>query len=131
MLVVASVLDQAADLNGSEGSDDGRPVAALVRTTQSAITFDAQLRPDNHGALLRRTSDQMAGYQSASVAINGAPAGIWLQPRSNAFHRWLDDTFLMPESLTAGKDRVTVTITPILDAPPWTASQYRVDALTG
>ena len=58
-------------------------------------------------------------------------AGIWLQPRSNTFHRWLDDTYLVPESLTAGKDRVTVTLTPTLDAPPWTASRYHMDTLTG
>lgn len=118
-------------LSTYEGSDDARPVAGFVRSTQSAITFDAQIRPDNHGVLLRRTSDQATGYQAADVAIDGAHAGIWLQPRSNTIHRWLDDTYLLPESLTAGKDRVTVTLTPIRGAPPWTASHYRVDALTG
>jgi hypothetical protein len=128
--VDADAVDQML-IGTYEGSDDGRPVAGLVRATQSAITFDAQIRPDNHGALLRRTSDQATGYQSAHVAIDGVLAGIWLQPRSNTFHRWLDDTFLVPESLTAGKDRVTVTLTPIPDAPPWTASRYRVDTLTG
>jgi hypothetical protein len=127
--VDADAVDQTL-LGTYEGSDDGRPIAGLVRATQSAITFDAQIRPDNHGALLRRTSDQATGYQSAHVAIDGVPAGIWLQPRSNTFHRWLDDTFLVPESLTAGKDRVTVTLTPIPDAPPWTAGRYRVDTLT-
>jgi len=114
-----------------EGSDDARSVAGLVRTTQSAITFNAEIGPDNHGVLLRRTSDQAAGYQSADVAIDGVRAGIWLQPRSNTFHRWLDDTYLVPESLTAGKTRITVTLTPIVDTPLWTASRYRVDALTG
>ncbi|MEB3981494.1 DUF2961 domain-containing protein [Mycobacterium sp. 663a-19] len=114
-----------------EGSDDARPVAGLVRATQSAITFNAQIRPDNHGVLLRRTSDQAIGYQSADVAIDGVRAGTWLQPRSNTFHRWLDDTFLVPESLTAGKDRIAVTLTPFPSAPPWTAGRYRVDALTG
>jgi hypothetical protein len=114
-----------------EGNDDARPIAGLVRATGAAITFIAQIRPDNHGVLLRRTSDQSTGYQSADVAIDGVPAGNWLQPRSNAFHRWLDDTYLVPESLTAGKDRITVTLTPIPSAPPWTASRYQVDALTG
>jgi hypothetical protein len=114
-----------------EGNDDARPIAGLVRTTHAAISFIAQIRPDNHGVLLRRTSDQATGYQSADVAIDGVPAGNWLQPRSNPFHRWLDDTYLVPESLTAGKDRITVTLTPIPSAPPWTASRYHVDALTG
>ncbi len=114
-----------------EGSDDTRPVVGLVRTTSAAITFDVAIGPDNRGVLLRRTSDQAMGYQSAEVAIDGVPAGIWVQPRSNTLHRWLDDTYLVPESLTAGKPRITVTLTPILGAPPWTASHYHVDTLTG
>ena len=114
-----------------EGNDDTRPIAGLVRATHAAITFHVQIGPDNRGVLLRRTSDQATGYQSADVAIDGVPAGIWLQPRSNNSHRWLDDTYLVPESLTAGKALITVTLTPIPDAPPWTASRYHVDTLTG
>jgi hypothetical protein len=114
-----------------EGSDDTRPIAGLVLATHAPITFGVAILPDNHGVLLRRTSDQATAYQSAAVAIDGAPAGIWLEPRSNTFHRWLDDTYLMPDSLTAGKDRITVTLTPIPDAPPWTASRYHVDTLSG
>jgi Protein of unknown function (DUF2961) len=114
-----------------EGNDDARPIAGLVRTTHAVITFNAQLRPDNHGVLLHRTSDQTTGYQSADVAVDGVPVRNWLQPRSNTFHRWLDDTYLVPESLTAGKDRMTVTLTPVPSAPPWTASRYQVDVLTG
>ncbi len=114
-----------------EGADDTRTVAGLVLTTHAAVTFHVQLPPENHGVLLRRTSDQATGYQSANVAIDNAPAGIWLQPRRNTFHRWLDDTYLVPEALTAGKTQITVTLMPIADAPAWTASRYRVDALTG
>jgi hypothetical protein len=114
-----------------EGSDDTRPVIGLVRAASAAITFDVAIDPGNRGILLRRTSDQATGYQAAEVAIDGTPAGIWLQPRSNTVHRWLDDTYLMPESLTAGKDRITVALTPIPGAPPWTASRYHVDTLTG
>ncbi|HEY1841296.1 MAG TPA: DUF2961 domain-containing protein [Mycobacterium sp.] len=113
-----------------EGSDDTRTVAGVVRTAQAPITFDAQIRPDNHGVLVRRTSDQATGFQSAGVAIGGVVAGTWLQPRSNTFHRWLDDTYLVPESLTAGKTRITITLTPTPSAPPWTASRYRVETLT-
>jgi hypothetical protein len=114
-----------------EGSDDARAIAGLVRATQAPLTFDVQIRPDNHGILLRRTSDQAAGYQSASVAVDGVPAGNWLQPRSNTFHRWLDDTYFVPEFLTAGKTRITITLTPTPSAPAWTASRYRVESLTG
>jgi len=113
-----------------EGNDDIRPIAGLVRTTPAALTFRVQITPDNHGIRLRRTSDQTTGYQSADVAIDGIPAGIWLQPRSNGLHRWLDDTYLVPESLTAGKAQITVTLTPIPGTPPWTASRYHIDTLT-
>ncbi|OMC28437.1 glycoside hydrolase family 172 protein [Mycobacterium colombiense] len=114
-----------------EGTQDTLPVVGSVRTTRGAITFHVQLDPDNHGVLLRRTSDQATGFQSADVAVDGVPTGNWLQPRSNTFHRWLDDTYLVPQSVTAGKVQVTVTLTPTADSPPWTASRYHVDTLTG
>jgi Protein of unknown function (DUF2961) len=114
-----------------EGNDDTRPVIGLVRATTAPTAFDVAIAPDNRGVLLRRTSDQATGYQSAEVAVDGVPAGIWLQARSNPFHRWLDDSYLVPESLTSGKARITVVLTPLLQAPPWTASHYHVDALTG
>lgn len=114
-----------------EGSDDTRSVVGIVRATQAAITFQVVIHPGNRGLMLRRTSDQATGYQSADVAIDGIPAGTWLQPRSNNFHRWLDDTYLVPGGLTAGKYLITVTLTPTPDFPPWTASRYHVDNLTG
>jgi hypothetical protein len=113
-----------------EGSDDTRAVAGLVSATHAAITFHVLINPDNRGILLRRTSDQLTGYQSAQVAIDGTPAGIWLEPRSNNSHRWLDDTYLVPDRLTAGKNLVTVSLTPTPDTPSWTASRYYIDALT-
>ena len=113
-----------------EGSDDTRAIPGLVSATHNAITFHILISPDNHGILLRRTSDQLTGYQSAQIAIDGTPAGIWLQPRSNSSHRWLDDTYLVPERLTAGKNLVTISLTPTPDTPAWTASRYHIDALT-
>jgi hypothetical protein len=114
-----------------EGNDDARNIPGLVRTTHAATTFNVQTPQDNHGVLLRRTWDQATGYQSADVAIDGVPAGNWLQPRSNNSHRWRDDTYLLPESLTAGKALITITLTPIPGTPPWTASRYHIDTLTG
>jgi hypothetical protein len=113
-----------------EGSDDTRAIPGLVSATHNAISFHILISPDNHGIVLRRTSDQLTGYQSAAVAIDGTPAGIWLEPRSNSAHRWLDDTYLVPDRLTAGKNLVTVSLTPTPDTPPWTASRYHIDALT-
>ncbi|OHV06688.1 glycoside hydrolase family 172 protein [Mycobacterium talmoniae] len=113
-----------------EGSEDTRPVIGVVRATTAAITFEVAVDPDNQGILLRRTSDQAVGYQSADIAIDGVPAGNWLEPRSNTAHRWLDDTYLVPGTLSAGKTRVAVTLTPTPGSPPWTASRYHVDTLT-
>lgn len=135
---VSRLLHGYADAGGTdellisqyEGSDDLRPITGLVHATQAAITFHVLIHPGNHGMLLRRTSDQINGYQSADIAIDGVPAGTWLQPRSNDSHRWLDDTRLVPDSLTLGKTLITVTLTPTPDSPPWTASRYRIDALT-
>jgi hypothetical protein len=112
-----------------EGSDDARAIAGLVHATNAPITFHVLISPDNQGILLRRTSDQANGYQSAEVAIDGTPAGIWLEPRSNNSHRWLDDTYLVPNRLTTGKNLVTVSLTPTPDTPPWTASRYHVDTM--
>jgi D-arabinan exo alpha-(1,3)/(1,5)-arabinofuranosidase (non-reducing end) len=114
-----------------EGNDDIRPIAGLVHATDAVITFHVAIDPDNHGILVRRTSDQMNGFQAADVAIDGISAGTWLEPRSNDSHRWLDDTHLVPGSLTAGKSLITITLTPSLDSPPWTASRYHIDTLTG
>jgi hypothetical protein len=114
-----------------EGTDDARPIPGLVHATNAVITFHVLIDPDNKGVLLRRTSDQATGYQSADVAIDGTPAGMWLEPRSNNAHRWLDDTYLVPDPLTAGKNLVTVSLTPTPGTPPWTASRYQVDALSG
>ncbi|MCV7120218.1 hypothetical protein AWC17_01280 [Mycobacterium nebraskense] len=114
-----------------EGNEDTRPVIGSVRVTNAAITFHVETDPDNRGILLRRTSDQGDGFQSADVAIDGVPVGKWLQPRGNTFHRWLDDTYLLPQSLTAGKAQLTITLTPAPDSPPWTASRYQIETLTG
>ncbi|RAU93106.1 hypothetical protein DQP58_17070 [Mycobacterium colombiense] len=114
-----------------EGAQDTLPVVGSVRISKGAITFHVQIDAENHGILLRRTSDQAIGFQSADVAVDGTPTGNWLQPRSNSFHRWLDDAYLVPRSVTAGKAQVTITLTPTADSPPWTASRYHVDTLVG
>ena len=114
-----------------EGNEDTRPVIGSVRVTNAAITFHVEAEPDNRGILLRRTSDQADGFQSVDVAIDGVPVGNWLQPRSNTFHRWLGDTYLLPQSVTADKAQLTITLTPAPNSPPWTASRYQIESVTG
>lgn len=133
--VLHSYTDSDADdqllVSEYEGVGDTLPIAGTVRRSRGPVTFFVRIDPDNHGALLRRTSDQAAGFQSVDVAVDGVPTGSWLQPRSNSIHRWLDDTYLLPASATAGKTQLTVTLVPGADSPPWTASRYHVDVLAG
>jgi hypothetical protein len=114
-----------------EGNDDTRTITATVSTTSDPVTFQLSIPPDNHGILLHRTADQTNGYQSADVSVDGTPIGTWLQTRSNTTHRWLEDAYLLPDAATAGKALISVTLTPTPDSPPWTASHYAADTLTG
>ncbi|WP_442941486.1 glycoside hydrolase family 172 protein [Nocardia sp. NBC_00403] len=114
-----------------EGTEDAVAVPGTVEVGSGRVTFRLRIRPDNHGVVLRRISDQIAGNQSAQVLVDDKPAGTWLQARSNDIHRWLEDAYLLPESTTAGKTEITVTLTPTTGAPPWTATQYSADPLAG
>ncbi|MEU5564315.1 DUF2961 domain-containing protein [Micromonospora musae] len=106
--------------------DDGtpRPVADDTRASTTPIGFRVELDRRNDGAVLRRVADQAAGHQSVAVRVDGRDAGVWSQPLGNGSHRWLDDEFRLPAALTAGKSKVTVTLTPTKDAPAWSAARY-------
>jgi hypothetical protein len=114
-----------------EGTADTDTISGTVRAVTEPVTFRMAVTPENDGALLDRLSDQNAGYQSVDVLVDGKAQGIWLQPRSNTAHRWLDDSYLLPASATAHKTSVTITLLPARGAPPWTAGHYRLDPLLG
>jgi hypothetical protein len=107
-----------------EGDFDHVRVTDETRATAGPVSFTLAVNPRNSGVLLRRTSDQAMAYQSARVAVDGADAGLWRQPLGNGFQRWLDDSFALPAGLTAGKRRITVTVTPTAGAPDWNAASY-------
>jgi hypothetical protein len=108
-----------------EGYDTTQPaVSRTVRSTTAPVSFQLAVARDNRGVVLRRTSDQNQGYQSAEVSVNGAAVGTWLQPLGNQAFRWLDDSFTIPASATAGKSSITVTLTPTAGSPAWTAASY-------
>ncbi len=107
-----------------EGDDDHIGVTDQVRATGGAISFRVAVDAGNQGVRLRRTSDQNTGYQSATVTVDGAAAGRWVQALGNQTQRWLDDDFTLPPALTAGKSSVTVRLVP--SGPQWTASRYSV-----
>jgi hypothetical protein len=110
-----------------EGSDGApAPLTMPVQAASAPVHLALTTSPDNAGVVLRRTSDQRAGYQSATVMVDGQAAGVWLEPLGNPSHRWLDDTYLLPASVTAGKQRLDVTLIPTGESPPWTAARYQV-----
>jgi hypothetical protein len=106
-----------------EGDDDSIPVNGQVRASGAAISFRLAVDPGNQGVRLRRTSDQHSAYQSATVTVDGAAAGTWIQALGNTTHRWLDDDFTLPQALTAGKSTITVRLVP--GGPQWTAARYQ------
>jgi hypothetical protein len=134
-LRVAGALAVAAGapLTGTYEGDDGppAPLTMAVQATRAPVHLELAVPPDNGGIVLRRTSDQRAGYQSATVLVNGRPVGLWLEPLGNPYHRWLDDTFLLPASITAGSERLDVTLVPTRGSPPWTAARYQVLSYLG
>jgi hypothetical protein len=117
---------QSVTLTGTfEGDHDNEPVTQDVVSSTASSTFTLAVDRRNVGVTLRRTSDQAASYQSATVRVNGRAAGTWLQPLGNTTHRWLDDTFQIDSALTAGQRRVTITLTPTPGSPAWSAASYQ------
>lgn len=118
------------ELTDTYEGNDGTPVPVRddLRAGTSPVSFRLAVAENNDGVVLRRTSDQMHAYQAAAVSVDGTPAGTWTQPLGNSAHRWLDDDFTLPASLTRGKSRVTVTLEPAKGGPAWSAARY--DALS-
>ncbi len=109
-----------------EGDFDDVVSKEAVRAESRAVTFTVNVDKDNHGVILRRTSDQTNAYQAARVRVNGVDAGLWLQPLGNASRRWLDDVFQIPATLTAKHSTLTIQLTPSEGRPAWNAAQYEV-----
>ncbi|WP_152365935.1 DUF2961 domain-containing protein [Microlunatus speluncae] len=108
-----------------EGVDGpAEPVVLDTRASASKISFTMAVAADNLGVVLRRVSDQSDPYQAAAVKIDGEPAGVWAQPLGNDTRRWLDDSYVLPAALTAGKQSITVELTPSDGSPDWNAAAY-------
>ena len=112
-----------------EGDHDDEPVTADVASATEAVSFTMAVDPTADHVVIRRTSDQSKGWQSAAVTVDGQPAGTWLQPLANSTMRWLTDDFVIPAALTGGKDSLSITITPTEAGPPWSAASYETLSL--
>ncbi|GGK73875.1 DUF2961 domain-containing protein [Mangrovihabitans endophyticus] len=112
-----------------EGDDDRDTLTDDIRASRGPVTFRMAIDPGNRGVRLRRTGDQNAAYQSATVTVDGADAGTWLQPLGNSMQRRLDDEHVLPPALTAGKSSITLRLTPADGSPSWTAARYTAFSL--
>ncbi|MFD9959870.1 glycoside hydrolase family 172 protein [Amycolatopsis sp. NPDC058986] len=113
-----------------EGTQVPGPVARASTASTGAVSFTMALDPRNAGARLLRIGDQNAAYQQAAVYVDGRQVGTWTQPLGNTTHRWLEDTFALPASVTGGRSSIDVRIVPAKGAPAWSAAQYRLEVLT-
>jgi hypothetical protein len=119
-------------LTASYEGNDGTQVMITntLRATTAPVTFTMAVDPVNQGVILQRTSDQDIAFQSADIAVDGTDLGQWLQPLGNTSHRWLDDQYTLPASVTSGQSQITITITPTAGSPAWSAASYRAVSLT-
>jgi hypothetical protein len=121
------VTSLSATYEGNNGTPT--PVTDDLRATTQPAHFKVAVDPNNNGVVLRRRSDQANAGQQAAVAVDGQTVGTWVEPLNNTTHRWLDDTFVVPQSVTRGRDTLTVTLTPAAGAPAWSAARYDVQSL--
>ncbi|WP_344859868.1 glycoside hydrolase family 172 protein [Amycolatopsis ultiminotia] len=112
-----------------EGTQVPGPVTRTTAATTGQVRFAMAMDPRNAGARLVRTGDQNSGYQQAAVFVDGRQIGTWTQPLQNTTHRWLEDTFALPASVTSGRSTIDVRIVPADSAPAWSAAQYRLEVL--
>ncbi len=108
----------------NDGDNDGEKLREDVRDSTTIVAFTVDVDHRNSGVRLRRLSDQELGYQTARVAVNGQDAGVWTQPLANPAFRWHEGTFDLPPALTAGQQRLRITLQPVHGSNPWTAAQY-------
>ena len=111
------------------GRWDRPALTDLVRRSRDPVVLHVRVDPDNGGVLLRRRSDAARRGQAARVWVDGAPAGVWLQPEGNPVQRWHDDDLVLPARLTAGRSELAIRLEPLAGHPPWTAAEYEVFSL--
>lgn len=107
-----------------EGDRDDIVVTDVGRATTAEVSFRLPVSRRNEGVTLRRRSDQVESHQAARVFVDGIDAGVWFRPLGNESQRWLEDSFHLPEVLTAGKRSLQVRLVPVGGAPAWHAGRY-------
>jgi len=121
---LASLRSVTAAFEGREAtlvSDDGYVVGG-------ESLFNVSVLASNVGVRLVRLSDQRDERQRALVYVDGALVGPWSVSRTNPFSYWLEDSFEIPASFTAGKSTLQIRIVPTGNGTSWNEFLYRVYA---
>ena len=99
----------------------------------AVLTFQAAIRPDNHGVRLLRTSNQQFPRQLAEVYVDGqrVTERDWYHANNNPCMQWLDDSFVIPARYTQGKSVIRIEIRPQScgGRMAWTDVAYQVGTL--
>jgi hypothetical protein len=93
-------------------------------------SFTMAILPGNNGVILRRMFDQNNRPQQASVSVDDSLVGTWYYAGSNTSHRWREDEFMVPASLTKGKNHIQVQLHHAAGSPDWNEYKYWVYTLT-
>ncbi len=96
-------LPQAPYVEAGSETDEGRAFGK-----DGSSTFTVEVDPANQGVRLSRRYDPMIGRQTASVTVDGQPAGQWGPTGAQGAGLWAEESLDLPAALTAGKSRITV-----------------------
>jgi hypothetical protein len=113
-----------------EGVADGVAVGDTGRAHKGYSEFVMAIQPANEGVRLRRRLDYGIGNQNADVYVDGARVGTWYRAGSNSA-RWRDDDFIIPASLTKGKNQITIRVAFISSDSDWNEFTYWLYSLIG
>ncbi len=110
-----------------EGDSDQDSVRDRGRIIADSCSFSMTIDPANDRVFLRRLYDQLNGLQTARVLVAGHNAGTWFDLAHNPHKRFADSDFLIPASLTKGRESILIRLENIGPAP-WT--QFRFEAFS-
>lgn len=102
----------------------------MTYASNARISFVAKIEPSNKGVRLLRTSCQLYPQQRAEVWVDGVRVTEkdWYHADNNKKFMWLDDSFVIPQKYTKGKNTLKIEIRPqsIDGNVAWTDSRYQI-----
>ncbi len=102
----------------------GRGIKSELQIT-GRMSFDVSIDSSNTGVRLMRVLDYTVANQNAKVYVDGEFAGFWYTPGRNIYSAWLESSFDIPARLTAGKDKLSISIE-YESGQEWNAYEFSV-----